>query len=139
MRVFILEDDPTRMFWLHERLLGHEIVHAESCTQADRFQGPFDLVLLDHDLGGRQLEDHEDNGEAFANLISDQIGAAHVIIHSYNPAGAWRMARVFLNDAGIPVNVAPFRGVLFNKLLDAIERQHGPDTRLQDEGTAAHG
>lgn len=116
MNIFILEDDALRMQWFRERLLNHDITHADSCTQIERFQPPYDLIFLDHDLGGRQLEDHEDNGAAFAKLIAESVNAdAVVIIHSYNSAGAQNIQLTL----GLPTTIyAPFRGVQFTQLVD---------------------
>lgn len=66
MNVFILEDDLTRMQWFRERLINHTITHAASCTQVERFVGPYDLICLDHDLGGRQMSTRPDSGATFA-------------------------------------------------------------------------
>lgn len=126
MKVFILEDDPTRMLYLREKLTGHDITHIESCTQADRFQPPYDLILLDHDLGGRQLEDHEDDGLAFVTLVKDRVPRdAVIVIHSYNDAGARRMAYALREVAGYGnLYVAGFRFKEFNIVLDAVLEHH---------------
>lgn len=123
MRVFILEDDPSRMLYLRERLLAHDILHIESSTHSGCYQPPYDLLLLDHDLGGRQLEDHEDDGQGFVRRVKDQIMAQdprpYVIIHSYNPEGAYRMQQALLHMT--TCMVAPFRSAQFNRLLTQIE------------------
>lgn len=71
MRIFVLEDNAARIMWFERRFQGHDVTYADSCTQIDRFQPPYDLICLDHDLGGRQMSEHEDNGEAFVKLILD--------------------------------------------------------------------
>lgn len=119
MNIFILEDDQVRIQWLRERLFAHTCTFIESSTQADQFVGPYDLVLLDHDLGGRQLEDHEDDGLAFVKAVKDRIGGATVIVHSYNQDGAFRM----LAELDLPLHhYMPFRGPQFKTALDRIER-----------------
>ena len=62
MKVFILEDDPYRIVKFRDLLKGHDLTIIDSCTKVEEFKPPYDLILLDHDLGGRQLEDHEDCG-----------------------------------------------------------------------------
>jgi len=118
MRIFILEDDPERVRWLTNRLIGHDLTIVDSCTKADQFVPPYDLILFDHDLGGRQLAEHEDCGETFARLIVDRIGDARVIVHSYNFMGAMHIIGVIGYGT-----YAPFRGPLFIQLLDEIEAE----------------
>jgi hypothetical protein len=112
MKIFILEDDPERMRWFRQRLFHHDVTYAESCVHVHRFVGPYDVIFFDHDLGGRQMDDHEDNGALFASLVD--FGQAHVIIHSYNADGAKRIQAI---TNGVH---APFRGSHFNNLLDEI-------------------
>lgn len=121
MRVFILEDDPIRVDYLRMRLGQHDLTVVSSCTEADRFKPPYDLILLDHDLGGRQMEEHEDDGLAFVNLIRDRINKdAVIILHSYNPGGAARQhnaLRQVGKFGGLHSHVAPFRSGAFNRIL----------------------
>lgn len=115
MKIFILEDDPGRMGWFRFRLYLHDITHAESCTEIARFMPPYDLVFLDHDLGGRQLEDHEDNGCTFAKMIAGHVDPKTVIIHSYSFDGARNIQSVLGGGW-----IAPFRGPTFNQLINAL-------------------
>lgn len=104
-RIFILEDDPLRMRQFYETFMAYDqydIDHVESCVRVSRFQPPYDLICLNHDLGGRQLEDHEDNGVAFAKLIKDKINPeAHIVVHSYNASGAKEMLAVLREVPGL--------------------------------------
>ena len=119
MKVFVLEDDPARVQWLRERLIDHDLTVIDSCADVKQFQPPYDLLLLDHDLGGRQMEDHEDCGETFAWLIREHVGDADVIVHSYNWPGA--MAMLAALGKGV---YAPFRGPYFTRLLAEAETGH---------------
>jgi CheY-like chemotaxis protein len=114
MKIFVLEDDPIRIEWFKKRFIGHEVTYVDSCTQVDQFQGPYDLICLDHDLGGRQLEDHEDNGLAFVRLINDRIERANVIIHSFSPWGAMNMKGVCEKAF-----IAPFGTRRFTDIVNA--------------------
>lgn len=116
MRIFILEDDPNRMAWFNTFFAGHDITHAESCLHVNRFSPPYNVVFFDHDLGGRQLEDHEDNGELFAKVVQNRIGDAIVIIHSFNPEGARAIKSL------VGGYIAPFRFSFFNDLATQIQR-----------------
>lgn len=121
MKIFILEDDPQRIDFLWPHLMGHQTVVIDSCTKADRFKPPYDLILLDHDLGGRQLDEHEDCGLTFVKLISAQINPdAVVVVHSYNPGGALRMVQE-LQDHDIKALSAPFGGSEFLSVIQALK------------------
>jgi hypothetical protein len=85
----------------------------DSCAREAAFNPPYDLILLDHDLGGRQMEEHEDCGLTFVNRVRDKFTPDDIIIlHSYNPVGAANMAAVLRGVAG-EVLVAPFGGATF--------------------------
>lgn len=117
MKAFILEDDPERIVQLVRFFDKHSTscAWAASCVQEDRFVGPYDLILLDHDLGGRQMKDHEDSGRAFLKLIKKEIGNALVIIHSYNGGAAALMKGDYP-----PAVLAPFGSVTFWSLLERV-------------------
>lgn len=117
MKIFILEDDRERILYLRELFMDHEVTWAESVTDIDKFAGPYDLILLDHDLGGRQMEDHEDSGTEFCKLIKGRIEGALVIIHSFNGVAAKRMLDILGEGVAI---YAPFRGSQFNKMMDLL-------------------
>lgn len=95
-----------------------DITHIESCVQADQFQPPYDLILLDHDLGGRQMDEHEDCGTTFVDLVKDRVPReAVVVIHSFNEAGAWRMATGLRQHGVRNIIVAPFASGAFKRVL----------------------
>lgn len=112
MRIFILEDDLGRIALFRQWFDGHDVTQVDSCAAIDALQPPYDLICLDHDLGGRQLSEHEDNGEQFAKLIVEKYGSQDrpdtlVIVHSFNPGGAYAIGRT-LTEAGYNVFLAPF-------------------------------
>lgn len=118
MNVFVLEDDPERVNFIRARFIHTEadITVIESCKQADQFQPPYDLMLLDHDLGGRQMAEHEDCGATFVRSMLTRIPDEGVIVlHSFNPDGRDRM-RLLLHPRP-NVYVAPFRSAMFNRIL----------------------
>lgn len=129
MKIFILEDDLGRIQQLEKWLRGNDITQVDTCAAIDAFQPPYDLILLDHDLGGRQLDSHEDNGEAFAKLIVEKFGKQDrpetwVIVHSFNPAGAYAIGRA-MSEAGYNVILAPFGSPEFKQALNTILRHAG--------------
>ena len=115
MKIFILEDDQARQAWFWNRFKDHDVTLIDSCTKIDKYDGPYELICLDHDLGGRQLEEHEDCGLEFVRLMKDRFVDALVILHSYDPNGADNMR------AEHPMAViAPFGGSLFRGLIAAL-------------------
>ena len=121
MKIFILEDDPGRMLYFREQLIAHDITHIDTCEAIAQFQPPYDIIFLDHDLGGRQLEEREDCGMAFVDLIKDKLipDKDQVLIHSYNKAGAERMLQA-LTELEIDAVWAPYRGDFFNGVIQTV-------------------
>lgn len=117
LRIFIIEDDPTRVQHFREELYGHDLTIVESCEQVDQFRPPYDVIFFDHDLGGRQLVDHKDNGLNFAFKIHPLITKEMIVVHSYNPQGARAIA-----DALTGIQ-APFRGRIFNQIVAVLKER----------------
>lgn len=123
MRIFILEDDPQRQDAFMQALMtGHQVEICATVAQAqeiyDTFEGSYDFVLLDHDLGGKQMlasEGPEPTGYTFAQWMPPRT-AGHVIVHSYNPDGAEAIRQV-LAQKGFSVVKQPFGP----HLLQALE------------------
>lgn len=117
MNLFVLEDDPARRALLGEQLEeGDRVVWVETCADFHRFKPPYDLILLDHDLGGRQLEDHEDSGTRFAELmVAGGFKGGAVVVHSFNPVGALRMMQILRTHCDA-LRYVPFGGDLFTTI-----------------------
>lgn len=123
MKVFILEDDLMRMKlfrqWLVELDPKVEIHTTDTIKGLGSFVPPYDLILLDHDLGGRQMVAHEDNGLRFAQLIKPLINRqALIIVHSYNPDGA-RAMQAELDGCGSDI----IHYIPFGEKLHAVIRE----------------
>jgi len=119
MRVFVLEDNPVRIArlkqWLPE---WADLTVISSCTEADTFDPVYDLILLDHDLGGRQMEEHEDCGLTFVQQMKDRLRTGYrytIVYHSFNPDGAKRMEEHM--RCGM---IAPFGSVVFKRILTEV-------------------
>lgn len=122
MKVFILEDDWTRMALFNEALAGAIVSHAVNVNDAleilreTKTRGEnFDLFLLDHDLGGEQMVSvsDENTGSGFvrSQLAQEMMVGKTVIIHSYNPGGAAYMLDMIPHGTRIPFGM---------KLLNAL-------------------
>lgn len=116
MRIFILEDDPARIQMFRETLLEHEVTLAMDVDGATKaWCPPYDLMLLDHDLGGEQMvsSSEENTGSGFCRWLTEyykDLGPEmipYTLIHSYNFAGADWMHR-WLTDFGAEAQPFPF-------------------------------
>lgn len=113
MKILFLDDDPSRRRYARDYFLGHELSEAETAEQAIgllKKYSPYDLVMLDHDLGGKTfVPSDEVSGyhvaEYIAGMLAD-VCPKSVIVHSYNFAGADRMMRVLTGI--VPVEYRPF-------------------------------
>jgi CheY-like chemotaxis protein len=127
MKVFILEDDEQRIKLFEEALAGHEVTIARSCGGPmgayRKFQPPYDLILLDHDLDQRQMvsSDDEETGFQFVKFMgkAPEVNQPEVIIHSYNPDGAKAMHRLLDDNGWHLVLRMPFGPKLLNTLRES--------------------
>ncbi len=120
MKIFILEDSQERIDAFEHVLKvfdggPHEVTVARWKSEAcAKFTPPYDLLLLDHDLGGEQMVDtEEDNtGSGFCRFIQEweasDLGQPMVVIHSYNPEGASRMGAILRESGFTRVYKEPF-------------------------------
>lgn len=112
MNIFILEDDPLRMKLFEQALMDHNVDHAGNVQDGKKLltANEYDLILLDHDLGGEQMD--ENTGYQLAKFIRDDNISARVVTHSYNPAGAKNILGVLPRATHIP----------FSILIDKLEQ-----------------
>lgn len=105
-RVLILEDKADRMVFFRKKFRPDtKIVHVEHAYDAieELKKHEFDLICLDHDLGGKEMEwDEEDCGMVVAEWISENLEYYNVIIHSFNEPAAKRMMQVLPMAKYIP-------------------------------------
>lgn len=108
MRIFILEDNTYRMEKFRRELVGHMIDHAKTVRDSTSMVAftQYDLLFLDHDLGGEQMVDshHENTGYRLAEFIASFTlnKDTPCVVHSCNPAGADNIVRVLPHAVKIP-------------------------------------
>lgn len=108
MHIFILEDNRNRMIKFRRELIGHHIDHAETLDIGRRMirENKYDLIFLDHDLGGKEMVDSsdEDTGYYLARFIAadSKNRETPCIIHSCNPFGADNMANALPHAVKVP-------------------------------------
>lgn len=107
MRVFVLEDDPGRHRGFREALYesNADLTIVEDVKTAKAaFVPPYDIICLDHDLGGEIFVDssEENTGFQFVRWLcmdaAPDMRTTPIFVHSYNPEGASRMYRMLLSS-----------------------------------------
>ena len=99
LKILVLEDDANRIEVFKEKLKGHDVYffdQAEDAINAFKLftDKPWDIVFLDHDLGGQVFvpSSNPNTGYAVAKYMEENdVEAKQVIIHSMNPAGGANM------------------------------------------------
>lgn len=127
-RVFVLEDDPFRIEQFRKACEGRHDLTLTDHLSGPRgaftlYQPPYDLVYLDHDLGGRQMvdSDEEETGAAFVRWLPPADEHQPVItIHSYNLPGATTMHRLLRDKGYTRVVLWPFCQTVIDTLTDAV-------------------
>lgn len=105
MHILILEDEEVRCRAFRRKFLNHEIVIVAAAQEAIKLlrEQTWDLLCLDHDLGGREMaESGPGTGYEVAQWIAEHEDRrpARVLIHSFNPVGAANMKQA-LGEAEI--------------------------------------
>ena len=114
MKIFILEDSNERIKQFKKRFFKEELYIERDVKAAIKlFKGnyPFDVIFLDHDLGGEEMVDSNDNntGYQFVKWMVEnyKVDGTDIIVHSLNPQGADRM--IFeMKEHGVRSRKIPF-------------------------------
>jgi CheY-like chemotaxis protein len=113
-RVFVLEDDPSRIetiqfFWGNFADFDITSSYGEAI---EKFNGEYNLIMLDHDLGGQIYVDIKESntGTNFAKWLAKNClsKTAPVIIHSHNPVGSMSMEEILIKGKFTQVASIPF-------------------------------
>lgn len=118
MKVLVLDDEDYRHRGYDEALVGHEVHHVRTVDQFRKKVAKcrdWDLVSFDHDLGTK--EDGRDAARAF--VASNAQPSCLCVVHSWNPAGATRIADV-LSDAARHFIRHPFGTTLLETVLPSL-------------------
>ena len=99
MKIFILEDDPHRITRFKQWYSHHDLTITDQAADAIEIlkSEKFDLIFLDHDLGGQVYVDssEKNTGYTVACELSSTVNSdTTVVIHSMNPTGSNNMKAV---------------------------------------------
>jgi CheY-like chemotaxis protein len=140
VKILIVEDNIDRQNTFQEILKGHELTITASSKEAVKLinASEYAVIFLDHDLGvdpktGKQtahvfLASGKGTGFEVAEQIPKSINKnALIIIHSWNPSGAKRMAEAIkpnykFHSNGVP-HIAPFLMPRFNHVIKQLQEK----------------
>ena len=109
MKILILDDDMNRHQLFDKNYAIHELVHVQTAQEAiDQLKvNTFDVVFLDHDLGGLQMVESggkEPTGYDVAKWIAmnPERKPKQVFVHSLNPVGSQNIKNVLPSSILFP-------------------------------------
>lgn len=98
MKIFVLDDDDERIHWF--QLLGEEVEYAHDPKEAEYIisNDTFDIIFLDHDLGGPYRGPCGD-GIDLANIMASNLihTSTPIVVHSMNYGGATNILNALRN------------------------------------------
>lgn len=129
-RVLILEDNVRRMNEFYDRIKESQtdniqinVDHSEYAENAIKLlkKNKYDLILLDHDLGGKTYVDTSDKNTGsevarFINSSNLDLKDSPIIIHSMNEIAAESMRKLIVPKA----KVIKVQGIWFKKIWDSV-------------------
>jgi hypothetical protein len=122
MRCFLLEDDEFRTKWFLKTFNVNWTTAVSYEEAVFKFDGPYDRLFLDHDLGDVN-DPFEKTGYSFVKWLCahklEYIRNSKVVVHSHNPDGAHNMAS-FLVDNKIDVELIPFIMLIENPKIPRL-------------------
>jgi CheY-like chemotaxis protein len=109
MKILILDDDLGRHQYFAKNYAIHELVHVTTAQEAiDQLKvNTFDVVFLDHDLGGMVMVESggkEPTGYDVAKWLSENPNRQpkRVFVHSMNPVGSQNIKNVLPSSILFP-------------------------------------
>lgn len=107
MYVLVIEDNPVRIEKFKRALIGSVVDYADNAHEGIILvkERRYDLIFLDHDLGGRQhVSSHDPNtGFQVARVIKGTPNeSAFIVIHSANVVGAKNIQQELPSSVRVP-------------------------------------
>ena len=99
MKILIVEDNIERRNWFKSEFKAYELTFAVNAEEGIKQVewNKFDVIFLDHDLGGLVFVDSfkQNTGFQVAKAIVNSVNdKTPVIIHSWNPAGSENIKKI---------------------------------------------
>lgn len=129
MDILFLDDDPARQKIFQSNCPSATIVATSAECINKLTNAVWDIVFLDHDLGGEIFVDsnREDTGMEVARWLSvnkKEIG--QIIVHSHNPAGAANMSSL-LKASGYNTLEVPFSWFRSDGIFEQLAKKVNND------------
>lgn len=108
MKILILEDDPKRISKFKQNFIGRDVdvTYVEEAIDAINQikEHKFDILFLDHDLGGKVYEpiDDPNTGSEVARYINKNPIDSIVIVHSLSLLGKNNMLNLIKDSIYLP-------------------------------------
>ncbi len=107
-KILFLDDMKVRHDSFRLRFPNENITFVETAKEAIAILEKdlqWDVICLDHDLGGRIFVDSEDENTGYqvAKFLSGKKMTCNIIVHSCNPVGAKRMLDLLPNAYYAPM------------------------------------
>jgi len=91
IKIFVLEDSQERIDWIIDNFSFADIDIAMDMCEKENYKGGYRLLMLDHDLGDRQMVDSSDENTGFEFckwlVKNEKDYTVDILIHSHNPCG----------------------------------------------------
>lgn len=107
MKILILEDDLGRQEQFKKNLSKHDVTIVDNSKETiEKLKnGKWDILFLDHDLGGQvHVPSGENTGYEVAKFLEEnkQFQPENIITHSLNPVGAKNIIAALPKAVHIP-------------------------------------
>ena len=107
IKILIVEDDKNRIKWFKDELIEFTLDIVETAKLGIALCGTrkYDIIFLDHDLGGEIYvpSENDNTGYQVAKVMVNSINfETPVVVHSHNPSGAKNICSVLQKSQAIP-------------------------------------
>lgn len=120
MKILVLDDSPLRLRIFQQRFSSQGAIVTTVMTAQDTIDAlaanDFDLICLDHDLGGKPPEyygqhcdpEHTNTGSEVARWMARNPKPYKVMVHSRNPKGVASIKTILESIDGAECHDVPF-------------------------------
>jgi response regulator of citrate/malate metabolism len=104
-RIFVLDDDMNRINWFTQTFGSIDYAHTVDAAKSILENNIYDIIFLDHDLGGPYTSGPDGDGIDLAQwMASERIQLnAQIIVHSLNYDGAKNISKTLSASHNVTV------------------------------------
>jgi CheY-like chemotaxis protein len=128
MNILFLDDDDRRCHIFRSNFPSADIVNTAEEAIAALEHGEYDLICLDHDLGGEQMVNprgKNTGSEVVRYMIKNPHPAKAIMIHTHNPPAGNQMVMALMRhyDGVYRHAFGPIMLMVTGEILDELEQQ----------------